>query len=97
MKSKDTILENWSVCYYGDEYTPPELSVALLQGSVFNHPNPNRHPDGKHVVTSRPIGQRNGKIVTRSGTEYDLGAVDPEFEKQYPNSRERVFKNLPQV
>ena len=97
MKSKETILENWSVCSAGDEYTPPELMSPRLQGNVYGHPNFNRHYDGKHIVTSTPIGQRNSKVITRSGTEYTLGKVDPEFEKQYPNSRERVFNSLPKV
>jgi len=95
---KTTILENWSVCTeIEDLYTPPELISPRLQGKVYGHPNSERHYDGKFIVTSAPVGQRNGKVVTYSGTEYELGTVDPKFEKLYPNSRERVFKNLPQV
>ena len=94
---KTTRLENWSVGFIGDQYTAPELRVSILQGNVYNHPNPARHPDGKSISTSPIIGKRNRKIVTKSGTEYHLGKVDPNYEKLFPGARARVFKNLPKI
>jgi hypothetical protein len=95
MKSQ---LKNWS---YGsgevNPYTPPELIVTRLAGNVYNYPNPNRHPDGKFITTSAVMGKRNGKVVTYSGSEYELLDVDPEYEKLFPNAKERLMNRLPNI
>lgn len=90
-------LKNWSHCIRGaDQYTPPELMVSVLSGNVYNHPNP-RHVDGKEITTSPIVGKRNGLVVTKSGSEYELLDVDPEYERLFPNARERFFNTLQDV
>jgi hypothetical protein len=96
MKSQ---LKNWS---YGtsqkvDAYTAPEMIFTQLQGNVYGHPNSQRHPDGKFIVTSAVKGKRNGLVVTQSGSEYELIDVDPGYEKEYPNAFERLMKTLPEI
>ena len=96
MKSQ---LKNWSygTSYKITPYTAPEMVVTQLQGNVYGHPNPKRHPDGKIIVTSAIKGKRNGCVVTHSGSEYELVDVDPQYEKEFPNAYERLMKTLPEV
>lgn len=89
-----TILNKWAVVSKGDPYQAPELCTDHLTGEVASHP---RFKDGKEITTSRIIGQRNGNVVTRSGTEYALGEVHPNYEKQFPNARHRLLTSLPAV
>ena len=97
VNSMKTQLKNWSFGSQGDDfYQSPEQMVPCLQGNVFGHPNP-RHHDGKFIVTSRLIGKRNGLAMTQSGTEYELGDVEPNYEKRFPNAKERLFSQLPEV
>lgn len=94
---KSPKLENWSFTIKErDPYTPPKASTPVLQGNVYGHPNPKNH-DGKFIVTSRLMGKRNGHVVTQSGSEYELGEVDPNYEKAFPNAKERLFKQLKDV
>lgn len=93
-----TQLRNWSFTMRAeDEYQPPEASVPVLQGNVYGHSNPDKHHDGKFIVTSKIVGKRNGLVVTQSGSEYDLVEIDPIYEKMYPNAKERLFAQLNDV
>lgn len=87
-------LKEWS---YGtrcsDPYTAPELISTCLSGKVYGHPDP-RHCDGKEIVTSRVIGKRNQLVITRSGNEYELLNPAFEYEKNFPNSKERLLNAL---
>jgi hypothetical protein len=90
-------LENWSFTAKGDDgYKAPEQLIPCLQGNVFGHSNP-KHHDGKFIVTSKLIGKRNGHVVTQSGSEYELGDVDPNYEKAFPNARARLMVQLKDV
>jgi hypothetical protein len=91
-----TQLKNWSFGALEDYYTAPELLVPRLQGNVYNHTN-KRHYDEKFIVTSKLMGKRNGLVVTHSGSEYELLEVDPEYEKQFPNAKKRLFNQLKEV
>ena len=82
-------LENWSVCSTGDMYTPPELRRPVLQGQVYGHPN---FEDGAPLTSSYIVKMEGELVVTRSGSKYELGTVDPEWEKAFPNAAER-FKS----
>jgi hypothetical protein len=93
----NTQLKNWSFGVSGDAYTPPEMMEPRLSGKVYNHPNPTRHYDGKEIVTSRIVGKRKGLVVTQSGSEYELLDVDPEYEKLYPNAKERLINQLKEI
>jgi signal peptidase I len=74
----------------------PEQITAHLDGLVYNHP---RYPfeQGKPVSTSPIVGKRGDKVVTRSGTEYELGAVLADYEAQFPNAKERLLQSLKTV
>lgn len=86
-------LENWSIVGT-DPYLPPERQRQDLTGEVFDHPN-KRFTDGKRIYTSRIIGRTTGdRIITASGNQYELGEVDPEYEKAFPNARSRLLKTL---
>jgi hypothetical protein len=82
-------LENWSVtCRWDQPYIAPELKTCL-QGLVYGHPE---FPDGETVTTSiiKEVTVE-GHIVTKSGSTYELGEVDPAYELAYPNARQRLL------
>lgn len=83
-------LENWSLVIVGDvdPYTPPELVKLRAYGKVYGHPN---FKDGDYITTSSIVRVDNGHLVTHFGSEYELGEVDPNYEKRFPNARERVL------
>ncbi len=85
-------LENWSVILnqFGP-YEAPEQHSAQLRGNVFNHP---RFEDGEVVITSLIVKEKNGMIVTHSGSHYTLGEVDAEYERLYPDAKNRLIKSL---
>ncbi len=83
-------LNKWSIGMR-NPYIAPELQTAHLQGVVTGH---SRKKDGEKVVTSAIRGQRWGYVVTASGSYYDLGEVDPEYERRYPHAKERLMKSL---
>jgi hypothetical protein len=90
-------LKNWSFTIRGsDPYKAPEQCIPVLQGNVYGHSNP-KHHDGKFITTSKLVGKRNGLVVTQSGSEYELGDVDPNYDKLYPNAKERLFAQLKEV
>ena len=83
-------LENWSlVIKTVNPYQAPELGVQCLHGFVYGYP---RFEDGTEITTSRIERIEEEIVVTKSGTRYALGDVDPDYEKLYPNARERLFK-----
>lgn len=73
-------LENWSVRARGGR--------QCLVGAVYGHPH---HDDGKIVCTSGINGNQNGRAQTRNGSDYELGTIDPEWERRFPGARERFF------
>lgn len=82
-------IEQWSIgsgCQ--DLYTPPEVREKVLQGKVYGHP---RFENGQDVVTTGIVGVRGGLILTRSGSEYELGEPHPDYEAAYPNARARAL------
>ena len=62
-------LWNWSTCYRGDAFTPPEHRVMCLQGTAFNHPD---HDDGSTVITSGIRNVTGVLTTTHSGSIYRL-------------------------
>lgn len=85
-------LENWSIVVMGtDPYQAPECQTACLHGNVYGHP---KFKDGDAINTSA-IKRKVGELIeTYSGSQYELGEIDQEYEKLYPNARERMFKSL---
>ena len=84
-------LENWALGTI-DPYSPPEAGVRL-QGIVKGHPN---FQDGSEITTSILTGYKSPFVVTESGQRYTLGKPNPEYEKQFPNPKERIIKALSQ-
>lgn len=88
-------IEEWDVVTVQDSpYRAPEESAQFLAGKIFDD---ERFEDGDPIVTTSIQGQRDGKVVTKSGSLYELGTPNPLYEKLYPNARERLFATLPQV
>jgi hypothetical protein len=87
------ILEKWALVLLGDPYTPPEAWTQALHGDVYGNP---KFADGDSVTTTQIVSGRvegdNVLITTKSGSEYLLGVVNPNYEAAYPNARERVLK-----
>ena len=51
---------------------------------------------GWDPICTSPIKAKVGDLViTRSGSAYALGKINPEYETLYPNARERLFSTLP--
>ena len=84
-------IENWSIVYKPDPYVAPEARRPRLSGTVTGHP---LHPDGAQVTTSRIVAVEGGLIITSSGSRYQLGAVNPLYESQFPGAVGRLFKGL---
>lgn len=96
MTTNIVILNNWSLVSCGGIYDAPELYSFHLEGQVTNHP---RFPSGHPVTTSRVIGyvedNETGLLVlTKSGSAYQLGQVDPDYEKAFPNAEQRFVTSL---
>lgn len=84
-------LEKWGLIRSNGCYDAPELQTFHLLGKVYNHPF---FEDGATVKTSAVVKCKNGKVITESGSEYKLGKADPDYEKFYPNAKERIMKQL---
>lgn len=86
-------LTNWSVSARpSDPYQAPEFWGACLVGEVSGHP---RFNDGETITTSLIENQTpDGKIITASGSVYELLDIDPGYEKEYPNARVRLLDTI---
>ena len=84
-------LENWSVVNNQDPYKAPELRRAGLCGKAYGHP---LHSDGTPIITSPVLMVHDGLVFTKSGSVYELGAVDPAYEDVYPDARQRLFGDI---
>jgi len=70
----------------------PDQSVYCLCGIVDNHP---KKTNGTHITTSHIVSIDEDDIVTtHSGTRYKLLNVNPEYERIYPNTLEKLKKLL---
>jgi len=93
-------LRNWSVCELPQKFDPykaPEQQQQqkTLQGQVYGHPI-ERHYDGKWVTTSVPVATDGvNTVYTKSGSSYELGAIDENFEAEFNNAKQRMFDSLP--
>lgn len=87
-------LERWSLRSrpYGRWESPEEAGVCLF-GHVMGHP---LHQDGKEVLTTAVLHLGLDCIVTKSGSEYELGTVDPDYEQRYPRAEQRLVRALNQ-
>ena len=94
MKSTTIRIEEWAIISLPvDPYSAPEMNVDLsLSGEAFGHP---RFKDGHRIATSPILGKnKDDCVLTLSGSAYELGNVDAEYEKQFPGARERLLNSL---
>lgn len=82
-------LEDWAL--FGH---PLGVAVPRLNGKVYGH---TKFVEGESVTTSAVIGKRDGKVVTKSGSEYTLGKANADYEKEYPGARERLLESLDDI
>jgi hypothetical protein len=82
----ETIINNWS--------TTAPFNRQLLQGDILNH---SKKGDIKNALTTEVIGKRGEKVVTKSGTEYTLGEIDPLYEQHFPNAKQRLLNTLLEI
>ena len=86
-------MENWSVVFGEvDPYTPPELATTHLRGKVYGH---DRFTDGEVILTSAITGVCGDHVITTSGSAYELGEPDPEYEYLFPDAKNRVLSCHP--
>jgi hypothetical protein len=85
-------LQHWSLCSRrSGEWQSPDEDGARIFGLVFGHP---RHFDGKELLTSPVVKRSANRIMTRSGSEYALGPIDPAYERRYPGALQRLLARL---
>jgi len=85
-------LDQWCVVSRNFISLPaPEQERCCLHGKVSGHP---RCANGKTVTTSLLVSRSGNKVVTKSGSEYELGDVDAAYEALYPNARRRLLDGL---
>lgn len=92
-------LDNWSIISGvnhnwkrpPDNYTAPELITHHLRGEISND---YRFDEGTIVYTSTIVKKKGNNIITRSGTEYEIGNPLPEYEKEFPNAKQRLLDGL---
>lgn len=83
-------LENWAVVCK-NPYSAPEMCDQHFMGEVYGHA---RFEDGEEITTSTVVDYKDGKFVTRSGSEYELGKVRGDYARLYPNAKERAINSM---
>lgn len=86
-------IENWVViATVNNPYAAPETQRFSLQGEVFGH---TRFKDGTSVTTSSIDGKNDkNEILTVSGSSYELGKVNPDYEQKFPDAKMRLLRDL---
>jgi hypothetical protein len=83
-------LENWYLIGRDvDPFKAPEQIKQYLGGEVYGNPN---FKDGEIIRTSSIQSIEDGCVVTSSGSKYELGEPDEEYEAIYPGAKERLLK-----
>ena len=86
-------LNDWVLAHNGS-YLPIHypLDCARLHGLVSGHPDID---EGERITTSCITGvSEDGCIETQSGSVYELGDVEPEYDKKFPDARNILLKRL---
>ena len=82
-------LENWAVVIK-DPYVAPELQTPCLAGEVYGS---EKFADGTSITTSGIVGaEGNNTILTHSGSRYELGGIDPEYGKRFPEAKVHLIE-----
>lgn len=84
---KKGTINNWSI--------QPRGNGACICGTSEGHPDPIFF-DGETIRTSVIVGgdPENKTVLTNSGSIYQLGTVDPDYEAEFPDALNRFLKNL---
>ena len=82
-------IENWAFIYRGDlgPHIAPEDMRQCVIGKIGKTTD---------IITSAIIGKRGINIVTQN-SEYELGEVDPEYEKDYPDAKRRFLNSAKEI
>jgi len=78
----------WVVSRIQGGIVPPEEPGNRLCGVVTGH---HRIADGHEVTTSPVLLRRGDRVVTKSGSEYELGQPERVYESVFPGARERLL------
>ena len=88
-------LEEWHLTQLppSDPYKAPELGRFAICGKVFGHA---LYDDGDPITTSTPVRIDPDTMImeTKSGSKYQLGVIDPDYESLYPNAFNRLVESL---
>jgi hypothetical protein len=87
------IISNWCVAAH-NPYKAPEEQSKCISGTVTGS---EKFDDGATIITSsiKSATQDADGVVsltTYTGSVYVLGAVDPNYEAQYSDAKERLLK-----
>lgn len=68
------------------------LGTKKISGKVYGNPE---FEEGEPITTSSVIGKtEDGKLITKSGSIYELGNPAEDYERAYPSARDRVLEQL---
>ena len=82
VESKKYRMENWS--------TTMMFGYQSLQGNVYGH---EEFEDGTNIVACIITSvSEDGVVTTIRGAEFVLGEVNPDYEAECPNTKERLIK-----
>lgn len=86
MTGKTIRMENWGVvASVNNPYAPSWAQSRSLYGQVYNHPG---FEDGEYVTTSSVVGKtKEDEVVTLSGSIYQLGQINPDYEQEFPDAK----------
>jgi len=70
-------IEDWEIVWKGSLYSAPECFVPVIRGNVFDNPN---FCDGDLIYTSQLVDFSAEKVLTVSGSVYELGMISQRFK-----------------
>lgn len=78
-------IENWAFIHDNilGQYADVEDKKTRIIGKLGKNTD---------IITSLVVGKHESNVVTLN-SEYELGEVDPEYEKQYPNAKNRFINS----
>lgn len=68
-------IEQWGTVARGDAYDAPELHGIAVAGEYFDEEKQRT----RYIETSRLVDAEGRRVLTRSGSLYELGAPSPDF------------------
>lgn len=76
-------INNWSIVTDPNtQFLTPDHRKKCLQGTVTGYSQP---------ILSSHIAYHHEGVITTRNTKYILGKIDPEYERAYPNVKDRFF------